>query len=80
MQTHDALVKQLESSFNRYTAMFNEMDTNKGGYLTYDEMYLYFKRHGQDFEGLEKTLKRAFQLDSDKKITLEGFILKNFNH
>ena len=75
MKTHDALVKQLESSSSRYTTMFYEMDTNKSGYLTYDEMYLYFKKRGQDIS-LENTLKRAFQLDSDKKITLEGLIFK----
>ena len=87
MKTHDALVKQLESSYNRYTTIFHEIDSNKSGYLTQNEMSQYFKREGHDFEGLENTLKRAFQLDSDKKITLEGLIIfillkkkSNFNH
>ena len=74
MKTHDALVKQLDSSSSRYTTIFHDIDRDRNGYLTYDEMYHYFQKGGHDGQGMESTLKRGFQLDSDKKITLEGFI------
>jgi Ca2+-binding EF-hand superfamily protein len=75
VKDHDAIVKNLESKSSQYNTMFNEIDVNKNGSITPEELKTYMSTKHPESKGIDRVIARSFKLDSDKKITLEGIIV-----
>ena len=78
VKDHDAIVKNLESKSSQYNTMFNEIDVNKNGSITPEELKTYMSAKHPESKGIDRVIVRSFKLDSDKKITLEGIISHPF--
>ena len=69
-----------ETLVNEYTDMFRGMDTNMDGYITKDDLKYSWKKEGVDLK--KKTIKKilkTFDVNFDKKISLNGKISKLYN-
>ena len=69
---HEAIVKNLEAKSSEYNTMFNEIDVNKNGSITPEELKTYLSSKHPENKGIDRLIQRSFKLDADKKITVEG--------
>jgi hypothetical protein len=66
-------MKNLHANTNEFNKLFAEIDINKNGSVTAEELEALWDKHNMD-KHVYNTIKYSFRFDADKKITQEGLI------